>query len=68
MCGQLRHERGGCTRENTYLFVLGLLKSRLVVLGTSTHKLLLDEVDACHRVSYIAQRQHDGEVNSPLSR
>jgi hypothetical protein len=33
---------------NTYLLVLGLLESGLVVLGSGAHELLLDVVDACY--------------------
>jgi hypothetical protein len=43
---------GPSYQRNTYLLVLGLLESRLVVLGSGTHELLLHVVDACHHVKH----------------
>jgi hypothetical protein len=39
--------RGPSYQRDTYLLVLGLLESGLVVLGSGTHELLLHVVDAC---------------------
>jgi hypothetical protein len=50
-----------------YLFVLGLLKSGLVVLGSSTHELLLDEVDTCETCQSREQGRSDKTQHSPLS-
>jgi hypothetical protein len=39
--------RGPSYQRDTYLLVLGLLESGLVVLGSGTHEFLLHVVDAC---------------------